>query len=295
MAEPRLGVGSALLAYAALLFGFFAIGIPLQQRGIITGLWLTEAFAIALPALVVLWWAGLKLAPYLGLRAPTAGQLVVAAVVAGLNQPIVSLLTFLAHEGLPEKLIADFDAKQRMLNGIFEGQAAPMLITVAIAAPLGEELFFRGFALPALRGHLPTALAVLISGALFSALHLDPVGFVGLLEIGVMLALLRVWSGSLWPSVLAHAVNNGIAGAAFMLGYEDPDAPPPRSILLLGLLLLIAAMAVAIRVLWRRRGAPIAVEEQGPDRKRWAWALFALWAVAAALGTPQAIRLLRPH
>lgn len=295
MNERRLGAGSALLAYLALFYGFIVIGVPFQQHSIVAGLWVTEALAIALPAVVVIWWAGLKLGPYLGLRAPTAGQMLVAAVVAALNQPVVSLLTFLAHEGLPAELVAKFDAKQRMLDAFFAGQATPMLITVAIAAPLGEELFFRGFALPALRRSFGTVFAVLVSGALFSALHMDPVGFVGLLEIGVMLALLRLWSGSLWPSVLAHAVNNGIAGAAFMLGLEDPDTPPPHWVLVLGTLLLIAALAAGVRVLWKRRSATIALEEAGPGRKRWAWALFAFWAVAAAVGTPEAIQLLRQH
>jgi membrane protease YdiL (CAAX protease family) len=288
MTERRLGAGSAILAYVALLLGFIVIGIPVQQYNIVAGLWITEALAIALPAVAVIWFAGLRLAPYLGLRAPTGFQLLIAAVVAAANQPIVSLLTYLAHEGLPAKLVADFDAKQRMLDGVFAGHALPMIITVAIAAPLGEELFFRGFALPALRRSWGALLAVLVSGALFSALHLDPVGFIGLLEIGVMLALLRIWSGSLWPSVLAHAVNNGIAGAAFMMGFEYPDAPPPRWVLLLGVVLLIGGVVLAVRVLLRHRETPV-VEEDAAGRARWAWALSTVWAVSAVLG---ALRLL---
>ncbi len=291
MTERRLGAGSAFLAYGALLLGFIVIGVPVQQHNIVAGLWLTEALAIALPAVAVIWFAGLRLGPYLGLGAPTAWQLLVAVAVAAMNQPIVSLLTFLAHEGLPAKLVADFDAKQRMLDGVFAGQAMPMILTVAIAAPLGEELFFRGFALPALRRSFGPLLAVLVSGVLFSALHLDPVGFIGLLEIGVMLALLRVWTGSLWPSVVAHAVNNGIAGAAFMMGFEDPDSPPPRWVLLLGFVLLIAFVVLAARVLWPRREEPL-VEKEASGRQRWAWALSAVWAVSAVLG---ALQLLRHH
>src|SRR5439155_15845598 len=93
----------------------------------------------------------------------------------------------------------------------------PSHVSVASEATLGEELFFRGFALPALRRSWGPLAALLVSGALFSLLHMDAVGFIGLMEIGVLLAVLRWWSGSLWAAVIGHAVNNGIAGGAFLL------------------------------------------------------------------------------
>ncbi|TMA44162.1 MAG: hypothetical protein E6J82_05180 [Deltaproteobacteria bacterium] len=42
-----------MAAYVALLFGMLVIGAPAQQRGIVSGLWITEALAIALPAAFV--------------------------------------------------------------------------------------------------------------------------------------------------------------------------------------------------------------------------------------------------
>jgi membrane protease YdiL (CAAX protease family) len=288
MTSSQPGAASALLGFAALLLGFIVIGIPLQQHGLISGLWATEALAIALPAVVAIKASNLKIGPYLGLRRPTLRQLGIAALVSALNQPVVSLLTWVAHEGLPARLVEDFDAKQRMLEGVFAGQAVPMVITVAIAAPLGEELFFRGFALPALQKSWGPVVAVLVSAALFSLLHLDPVGFVGLMEIGAMLALLRLWSRSLWPAVLAHAVNNGIAGGAFLLGFENPQTPPPPWVLALGAVLLLAGLALAVRLL-RRHPEPGAEEVPAPGRSV-AWALSAVWLVALALGAAQFLR-----
>src|SRR5205814_7500437 len=172
-----------------------------------------------------------------------------ALVVAAANQRIVSFVTWAERELLPKAVVADFDAKQRLLDTIFAAHAWPMTLTVVIAAPFGEELFFRGFAFPALKKSWGLVAAILVSGALFSILHMDPVGFVGLMEIGVMLAALRWWSGSLWAAVLGHAVNNGIAGGAFMMGFEDPDIPPPAWVLALGATLLIAGIALLVRVL----------------------------------------------
>ena len=284
MAESaKLGAGAAIGAYVALLIGMLVIGAPAQQHGIVAGLWITEAVAIALPAIFALTAAGVRFPPYLGLRAITAKQALIAVVVAAANQPIVSFLTWVAREVLPTALVADFDAKQRMLDTIFAAHAVPMTITVVIAAPLGEELFFRGFAFPALRKTLGVGAAVVVSGVLFSILHMDPIGFVGLMEIGIVLAALRWWSGSLWAAVLGHAVNNGIAGGAFLLGLEDPDLPPPPWVLALGATLLLVGIVVLVRVLRTPSPAP-AVEEPRPPCWRAAAGMAAIWIAAVAMG-----------
>ncbi len=238
----KLGAGSAFAAYVALLCGMLAIGGTAQQHGIVSGLWITEALAIALPAGFVLGFAGLRFAPYLGFRRVSWKHVLVAIAAAAANQPVVSFVTWAARDVLPQGWVQDFDAKQRMLDAIFRMHAIPMAITVTLAAPIGEEIFFRGFALPALRRTLGLLAALLVSGALFSFLHMDPVGFVGLMEIGVLLAALRVWSGSLWPAMIAHAVNNGIAGGAFLLGLEDPDLSPSPWMLVLGAVILIGGL-----------------------------------------------------
>src|SRR5207245_2602655 len=218
-----------------------------QQSNVILGLWVTEALAIALPAVIIVRGANLRPAPYLGLRAPRPGQLAIAAGLALANQPVVSLVTWTSREVAPASWVEEFDSFQRVMDVVFAGQAVPMLVTVAVAAPLGEELFFRGFALPALKRSWGGAAAAVVRGAMFSVLHLNKVGFVGLWEIGILLALLRLWSGSLWPSILCHALNNGIAGTAFLLGWEDPSIPPPPWLLALGGVLLIAGIVVAVR------------------------------------------------
>jgi membrane protease YdiL (CAAX protease family) len=278
-APGKLGWWAALLGYGALWVGMVFIGVPAQMRGIVSGLWVTEALAIALPAAVALAWAGVRFAPYLGLRAVSWKQLAVAAVASGLNQPVVSFLTWIAHQNLPRGWVADFDAKQKMFDSIFAAQGVPMLVTVVIAAPFGEELFFRGFAFPALRKSWGLVAAVVASGAMFSAMHGDPIGFVGLMEIGILLAALRHWSGSLWPAVVGHAVNNGFAGGAFLLKLEDPEAPPPAWVMAAGAALFVAGLVLLVRLLRRPSPAP-AVEEPSSFGMGRAVALTALWVAA---------------
>ena len=281
--DSPFGAGSALGAYVALLFGMLVIGAPAQQHGIVLGLWLTEALAIALPAAFALSAAGVRFPPYLGFRAIGWKQALVAVVAAAANQPVVSFLTWAERLALPAGTVADFDAKQRMLDAVFAGNAVPMTITVVLAAPRGEELFFRGFAFPALETSWGTVAGVLVSGALFSMLHGDPVGFLGLMEIGVLLAALRWWSGSLWAAILGHAVNNGIAGGAFLLGWEDPDLPPPTWVLALGAALLVVLVIALVKVL-RRPSPAEAVAERRPANWTVAGALAVVWIAAVAVG-----------
>ncbi|MCA1826418.1 MAG: CPBP family intramembrane metalloprotease [Myxococcales bacterium] len=281
--QPVFGAGSAFAAYVALLFGMAVIGAPAQAHGIVLGLWLTEALAIALPAAFALSVAGVRFGPYLGFRWITGKQALIAAVVAAANQPVVSFLTWAERLIVPARWVADFDAKQRMLDAVFAGNAVPMTITVILAAPLGEELFFRGFALPALRRSWGIAAAVLVSGALFSLLHLDPVGFLGLMEIGILLAALRWWTGSLWAAIIGHAVNNGIAGGAFLLGWEDPDLPPPPWVLALGAVLLLIGVIGLVRVL-RRPSPGEAAAERRPSNWAAAGALAVVWIASVVVG-----------
>lgn len=282
MKEGKLGLGSATLAYLALVAGMAAIGTATQTANVVGGLWFTEAVAIALPAVVAMLFARVRLAPYLGFRKATFAQLGVALALAAANQPVVSFITWAEHELLPHAMVADFDAKQKMLDAIFRQNALPMVITVVIAAPLGEEIFFRGFAFPAFSRTLGVLGGLLLSGACFSFIHLDPVGFLGLMEIGILMAALRYWSGSIWPAVLGHAVNNGIAGAAFMMGYEDPDVPPEKWFLALGALLLVAGIALLVRLLRGPRPAPGEESSPGASRLPHAVVLSVLWALAMA-------------
>src|SRR5947208_6707874 len=96
--KPVLGAWTAVLAFIALLLGQLIIGAGAQQRSIVVGLWVTEALAIALPAVIALRGAGVRLGPYLGLRGARPWQFLVAAVASAANQPIVSFLTWALGE-----------------------------------------------------------------------------------------------------------------------------------------------------------------------------------------------------
>jgi membrane protease YdiL (CAAX protease family) len=83
--------------------------------------------------------------------------------------------------------------------------------SVAIVAPLTEEIFFRGFLYAGLRARLGVPSAMLISTLFFTTLHFSVDAFVPIFVLGVFLAWVYEKTGSLYPGILLHAANNGIA------------------------------------------------------------------------------------
>jgi membrane protease YdiL (CAAX protease family)/uncharacterized RDD family membrane protein YckC len=86
---------------------------------------------------------------------------------------------------------------------------------IVAAAPLSEEIFFRGFMYGGLRRRLPMWAAAVIAGAVFGLLHYtgpDSIGVVPQLAVlGLLLAWLYERTGSLWPPIILHVANNGLA------------------------------------------------------------------------------------
>lgn len=90
------------------------------------------------------------------------------------------------------------------------------ILLIAIAAPVSEEIFFRGMLFAGLRRRMPMLVAALVSAIVFGGLH----AFTGisavppLIAFGCILALLYEKTGSIVPGILLHALNNSVALAA---------------------------------------------------------------------------------
>ncbi|MGE5560827.1 MAG: lysostaphin resistance A-like protein [Chloroflexota bacterium] len=92
----------------------------------------------------------------------------------------------------------------------------PMLLA-GLAVPLGEEVFFRGFAYPALRNRLGVWPAIIVTGLAFALLHFDPFGLLALTAAGVALTFLYERTGSLWSVLIAHGVWNILVAAGLFI------------------------------------------------------------------------------
>ena len=87
------------------------------------------------------------------------------------------------------------------------GQFALLVLLGGLIAPFGEELLFRGTLYAWLR-RWGVVLATVVSAGVFGLFHGVNVVLPAAVVLGVLCALLYEKSGSIWPAVAAHAVNN---------------------------------------------------------------------------------------
>lgn len=103
-----------------------------------------------------------------------------------------------------------------------------IVVTAVIAAPIVEEMVFRGVVLRSLRSRLSWVGAIAVQAVLFGLAHVDPVrgaGNAGLvvvltgvgLAFGTAAALLR----RIGPSIVAHALFNGAVLLIVLTGVAD--------------------------------------------------------------------------
>jgi sodium transport system permease protein len=128
------------------------------------------------------------------------------------------------------------------------------LVVIAVLPGLLEELVVRGVLLPSLAAIMPPAAAVLVSATLFAAMHGDVYRFLFTFTIGIVLGFVRLWTGSLWPSVIAHATLNALT---FLIApyVDDPsEAYTPQAALGIGC--LVAGVAVTLPLLRQLASRP---------------------------------------
>jgi uncharacterized protein len=93
-------------------------------------------------------------------------------------------------------------------------------LTIAVAAPVLEELIFRGVILHGLLQRYTPVKAIFWSSFLFGAAHLNPWQFIPAFLIGLALAWIYMKTRSLFLCIFIHFVNN--ATSYFLtLKYKD--------------------------------------------------------------------------
>jgi membrane protease YdiL (CAAX protease family) len=195
-----------------------------ELAGVIKGLLIVQFFGIFfLPPLVFAYLADPHPLAYAGIKAPQrnsffliAGITMIAAYftvefLGSLNESIVHYLP-----GPTQKWIrsGEEDANGTLENILSMKSPADLLVTiflVGVLPAIGEELFFRGILQKLFIQILKSAWpGIIFTAFLFSAFHMQFLGFIPRMALGIVLGALYWYSGSLFTSMLGHFIFNAV-------------------------------------------------------------------------------------
>ena len=153
-----------------------------------------------------------------------------------------------------EEQMRSLQARSEEVIKLFIGQGSlfSSLMIVALLAAVSEELLFRSVIQKGLIKLFKNAhVAIIVTAFVFSAFHGDFFGFFPRLILGIMLGYMFWMSGSIFPSMLMHFVNNATIVILYYLntrGFSNIDVEHFGSTdnVLVIILSLITTMAIFI-------------------------------------------------
>lgn len=144
---------------------------------------------------------------------------------------------------------------ESIMKGTGVGDLLLSVLTVGVLTGFAEELFFRGGLQPMLSAMMRNRHAAIWATAfIFSAVHLQFFGFFPRLLMGAFFGYLVVWSGSIWLSVFAHALNNSLVVINYWLVSRGTVNADVNTLFTGGsagdILVMAASVAVTAVLIW---------------------------------------------
>ena len=142
----------------------------------------------------------------------------------------------------------------------FEGMSRNVwgLLSIVVAAPVVEELLFRGGVMNSLRRAGYGARATIVWSALiFGVFHLNPAQIPFAFLLGLLLGWLYHRTGSLLPGLLCHFINNALGAMTLRSGHADArleEMVGGPSMLWAGIAVGVVVFLVSLRYLLKECG-----------------------------------------
>ena len=212
---------------------------------------LSTLILIGLPLLVALRLCGSR-SPFqtLGLR-PARWQAWAAALLLAPGAAVAALeLTLLVTQHLNMAGSADQQAQEELGRIISQGSLPITLLSLALIPAILEEILYRGFVQQALRRSLGPLTSITVAAVLFGVNHLSPIKLAPTILLGLFLGAMAERSSSTGPSILLHALINGMVltltlrpEVATSLGFsEDLAQGVPTAVRIVAAMSLVAGL-----------------------------------------------------
>ena len=168
--------------------------------------------------------------PYSRLLGPT--RTTAAMVAIGLGTGVgVAIVSYTLNAIAVLVSGAQDPVEQQLLEDALAGGLPLLLVVIVavVAAPLTEEVVFRGVLFRAMADRINLGVGLVVSSAIFSVIHIEvvvsqPLALIGLFSVGLLLAVAYHVTGNLMVPILGHAVFNAISlGLAVLVDRLDLD------------------------------------------------------------------------
>lgn len=170
------------------------------------------------PALFILFISGNSIGKYFGLnRVPSGRKLIIAIILMPVAIFLIMMLAKINHYlPFPEWVYSSELRSAAITDNLLRTDSFTVLLAnlfvIALLPAVGEELFFRGLIQKAIVNKTSNVhIGVIITAAIFSAVHFQFLGFIPRMLMGIILGYMFVWSKNIWYPIIAHFINNAIA------------------------------------------------------------------------------------
>jgi membrane protease YdiL (CAAX protease family) len=233
-----------------------------ELAGVIEGLLIVQFFGIfLLPSLVFAYLADPHPMAFAGLKSPQKNSFLLIGLITmiaayftveflgTLNENVVHLLPKATQKWVEN---GEADANSLLDNILtMKGPADLFKIIILVGAlpAIGEELFFRGILQKLFIQIFKSAWpGIIFTGFLFSAFHMQFMGFLPRMALGIILGSLYWYSGSLYTSILGHFIFNTINLLLIYFKFADLESKPGSGMIfiVIGLLSLVAVVFLLI-------------------------------------------------
>jgi len=221
-----IGIGIVIAIYGSK--GLTAItSLDTAAPGIINMLWIIQIIGTTLPILAVpvIFAYSFTSEPKAYLKTTFSfqwGLLFLVLLVMFFSNPAIELLSNInqkmqlpqSFKGLEDWMKASEKSAQKVTEAMLQmnsiwGMLYDVLL-IGLVTAIVEEFMFRGVLQTIfMRWTKNVHAAVWITAILFSAFHMEFYGFLPRVLLGVLFGYFVAWSGSIWPAVWGHFLNNG--------------------------------------------------------------------------------------
>ena len=227
---------------------------------VVRGMLIVQFLMFVLPPLVFAYLADPRPMGYIGLKAPDKKHFlfwgIVIIVFAFLmvewlylvNQELVNHLGKAVKQWIENGESEKDDTIGNIVNMKNFGDFLLSVLFVGVLAAVGEEIFFRGI-LQRLFIQLFRSpwSGIIFTGAIFSAIHGQFMGFIPRMILGVILGALYWYSGSILTAIIGHFVFNSIT--LFLIYFKLADMESKAVLNTFNTLVGIGSLAVVIFLL----------------------------------------------